>query len=154
MIEPTLIRTSILDAMQAVPQLVVFDGAVPAKVPADAAGYIRPYVAVYVGAPTGLAETTLDARPDTGSVTRWAQTTLVAASPGHLDPLATTVVRALTGLRIGTPAVTTRGYKEPDCVALAEWICDVLDNPNDEQVIAGVRANVELQCRKFPVYAG
>ena len=59
-----------------------------------------------------------------------------------------------SGLRIGTPAVTTRGYKEPDCVALAEWICDVLDNPNDEQVIAGVRANVELQCRKFPVYAG
>ena len=59
-----------------------------------------------------------------------------------------------SGLRIGTPAVTTRGYREPDCVALAEWICDVLDNPNDEQVIAGVRANVELQCRKFPVYAG
>ena len=58
-----------------------------------------------------------------------------------------------SGLRIGTPAVTTRGYREPDCVALAEWICDVLDNPNDEQVIAGVRANVELQCRKFPVYA-
>lgn len=102
MIDPTLIRTSILDALRAVPQLVVFDGAVPAKVPTDAAGYIRPYVAVYVGAPTGLAETTLDARPDTGSVTRWAQTTLVAASPGHLDPLATTVVRALTGLRIGT----------------------------------------------------
>jgi glycine hydroxymethyltransferase len=57
-----------------------------------------------------------------------------------------------SGLRIGTPAVTTRGYKEPDCVALAEWICDVLDNPNDENVIAGVRENVTLQCRKFPVY--
>ena len=57
-----------------------------------------------------------------------------------------------SGLRIGTPAVTTRGYKEPDCVALAEWICDVLDNPGDENVIAGVRANVEQQCRQFPVY--
>ena len=57
-----------------------------------------------------------------------------------------------SGLRIGTPAVTTRGYKEPDCVALAEWICDVLDNPNDENVIAGVRANVEKQCAQFPVY--
>ena len=57
-----------------------------------------------------------------------------------------------SGLRIGTPAVTTRGYKEPDCVALAEWICDVLDNPNDENVIAGVRANVEQQCKQFPVY--
>ena len=57
-----------------------------------------------------------------------------------------------SGLRIGTPAVTTRGYREPDCVALAEWICDVLDNPADENVIAGVRGNVEKQCRQFPVY--
>ena len=57
-----------------------------------------------------------------------------------------------SGLRIGTPAVTTRGYLEPDCVALAEWMCDVLDAPSDERVIAGVRDNVTLQCRKFPVY--
>ncbi|MFT3763148.1 MAG: serine hydroxymethyltransferase [Pseudoxanthomonas sp.] len=57
-----------------------------------------------------------------------------------------------SGLRIGTPAVTTRGYKEPDCVALANWIADVLDNPNDENVIAGVRENVVKQCRQFPVY--
>ncbi len=57
-----------------------------------------------------------------------------------------------SGLRIGTPAVTTRGYREPDCVALANWICDVLDAPNDDQVIAGVRENVTLQCRQFPVY--
>ena len=57
-----------------------------------------------------------------------------------------------SGLRIGTPAVTTRGYKEADCVALAEWICNVLDNPNDENVIAGVRGNVEKQCAQFPVY--
>jgi glycine hydroxymethyltransferase len=57
-----------------------------------------------------------------------------------------------SGLRVGTPAVTTRGYKEPDCVALAEWMCDVLDNPGDDKVIAGVRDNVVLQCRNFPVY--
>ena len=57
-----------------------------------------------------------------------------------------------SGLRIGTPAVTTRGYKEADCVALAEWICDVLDHPNDEQVLAGVRENVTKQCAQFPVY--
>ena len=57
-----------------------------------------------------------------------------------------------SGLRIGTPAVTTRGFKEPDCVALAHWICDVLDNPKDENVIAGVRGNVEKQCAQFPVY--
>jgi len=57
-----------------------------------------------------------------------------------------------SGLRIGTPAVTTRGYKEPECVALANWICDVLDAPTDENVIAGVRENVTKQCRAFPVY--
>ena len=59
-----------------------------------------------------------------------------------------------SGLRIGTPAVTTRGYKEADCVALANWICDVLDAPNDDNVIAGVRGNVEKQCAQFPVYGG
>jgi glycine hydroxymethyltransferase len=57
-----------------------------------------------------------------------------------------------SGLRIGTPAVTTRGYQEADCMALAEWICDVLDNPKDEKVIAGVRENVTRQCKQFPVY--
>ena len=57
-----------------------------------------------------------------------------------------------SGLRIGTPAVTTRGYKEADCVALANWICDVLDHPNDGNVIAGVRGNVTQQCAQFPVY--
>ena len=58
-----------------------------------------------------------------------------------------------SGLRLGTPAVTTRGYREPDCVALANWICDVLDAPADENVIAGVRENVTKQCAAFPVYA-
>ncbi|QYR52695.1 serine hydroxymethyltransferase [Lysobacter soyae] len=57
-----------------------------------------------------------------------------------------------SGLRLGTPAVTTRGYLEPDCIALANWICDVLDNPKDENVINGVRENVEKQCKQFPVY--
>ncbi|HEX2597063.1 MAG TPA: serine hydroxymethyltransferase [Luteimonas sp.] len=57
-----------------------------------------------------------------------------------------------SGLRLGTPAVTTRGYKEADCVALANWICDVLDAPNDDNVIAGVRENVTKQCKQFPVY--
>ncbi|PJK11918.1 serine hydroxymethyltransferase [Lysobacteraceae bacterium NML120232] len=57
-----------------------------------------------------------------------------------------------SGLRIGTPAVTTRGYQEADCAELAEWICDVLDAPADEAVIAAVRAKVEAQCARFPVY--
>jgi len=57
-----------------------------------------------------------------------------------------------SGLRIGTPAVTTRGYGESDCIDLANWIADVLDAPADEQVIKAVREKVTAQCRKYPVY--
>ncbi len=57
-----------------------------------------------------------------------------------------------SGLRLGTPAVTTRGYVEQDCVDLANWIADVLDAPNDDAVIARVRDAVSAQCRKYPVY--
>ena len=59
-----------------------------------------------------------------------------------------------SGLRIGTPAVTTRGYGEQDCVELAGWLCDVLDAPQDESVIARVRDAVSAQCARHPVYAG
>ena len=58
-----------------------------------------------------------------------------------------------SGLRIGTPAVTTRGYKESDCVELAGWVADVLDAPSDDKVIDTVRALVNAQCARFPVYA-
>ncbi|MDY1546903.1 serine hydroxymethyltransferase [Luteibacter sahnii] len=57
-----------------------------------------------------------------------------------------------SGLRVGTPAITTRGYKEADTVALANWICDVLDAPGDDAVIAAVREKVTAQCQTFPVY--
>ena len=57
-----------------------------------------------------------------------------------------------SGLRLGTPAVTTRGYTAQDCVELANWIADVLDAPADETVIARVRDAVSAQCRKYPVY--
>ena len=57
-----------------------------------------------------------------------------------------------SGLRVGTPAITTRGYLEADTVELTHWICDVLDAPGDEAVIAKVRDAVTAQCRKFPVY--
>ncbi len=57
-----------------------------------------------------------------------------------------------SGLRVGTPAITTRGYQEADAIELTNWICDVLDAPGDEAVIAKVREKVTAQCHKFPVY--
>jgi glycine hydroxymethyltransferase len=57
-----------------------------------------------------------------------------------------------SGLRVGTPAITTRGYKEAETIDLANWICDVLDAPNDAAVIAAVREKVTAQCKQFPVY--
>ena len=57
-----------------------------------------------------------------------------------------------SGLRIGTPAVTTRGYGEQDCIDLANWIAVVLDAPNDDKVIASVRDKVTAQCKAHPVY--
>ena len=57
-----------------------------------------------------------------------------------------------SGLCVGTPAVTTRGYKEADVTELTSWICDMLDAPNDAAVIARVREAVTAQCHKFPVY--
>jgi glycine hydroxymethyltransferase len=57
-----------------------------------------------------------------------------------------------SGLRIGTPAVTTRGFKEPEVQQLSNWIADVLDRLGDEATLARVRAEVVALCRRFPVY--
>ncbi|MNZ11586.1 Serine hydroxymethyltransferase 2 [compost metagenome] len=58
-----------------------------------------------------------------------------------------------SGIRIGTPAVTTRGFGEAEVRDLAGWIADILDAKGDEAVINATRAKVELVCAKFPVYA-
>jgi glycine hydroxymethyltransferase len=57
-----------------------------------------------------------------------------------------------SGIRIGTPAVTTRGFKEPEIRELTGWICDVLDDLENESVIARVKQRALELCARFPVY--
>ena len=58
-----------------------------------------------------------------------------------------------SGLRIGTPAMTTRGFKEPEARQLTNWIADILDHMGDESAVDRVRGEVVALCRRFPVYA-
>jgi glycine hydroxymethyltransferase len=57
-----------------------------------------------------------------------------------------------SGLRIGTPAVTTRGFGEAEVSQLAHWIADVLVDVNDEAVVTKTREATRELCRRFPVY--
>jgi len=57
-----------------------------------------------------------------------------------------------SGIRIGTPAMTTRGFTEIEAEEVAHLLADVLDAPNDEAVIAQVRGKVGVLCKKYPVY--
>ena len=57
-----------------------------------------------------------------------------------------------SGIRVGTPAVTTRGFGIKECQELAGWMCEVLDNIDDEQGIERVKEQVVQLCRRFPVY--
>ncbi|OOE69913.1 serine hydroxymethyltransferase [Salinivibrio kushneri] len=58
-----------------------------------------------------------------------------------------------SGIRVGTPAITRRGFTEQDAEQLAHWMCDVLDNIGNEQVIAETKEKVQAICRRLPVYA-
>ncbi len=69
------------------------------------------------------------------------------AVPGDPQPPMVT-----SGLRLGTPAITTRGFKEPEVRELAGWICDILDNMHDVIVRRQIKERVLALCRRFPVY--
>ena len=58
-----------------------------------------------------------------------------------------------SGLRIGTPAATRRGFGEQEVTELTSWICDILDDHSNQAVIDAVKAKVVALCARFPVYA-
>ena len=57
-----------------------------------------------------------------------------------------------SGLRIGTPASTTRGFKEPEAELVATWICDILEDIDNKDIINNIKDQVKDLCSKFPVY--
>ncbi len=57
-----------------------------------------------------------------------------------------------SGIRVGTPAMTTRGFKEEEARITANLVADVLENPSDEATLARVRAEVAKLTARFPVY--
>ena len=65
------------------------------------------------------------------------------------DPRPPTVT---SGVRIGSPASTTRGFKEAEMTQVANWIADIIDANGAADVVAKVRGDVSALCRKFPVY--
>jgi glycine hydroxymethyltransferase len=58
-----------------------------------------------------------------------------------------------SGIRVGTPAPTSRGFKEDQMSEIAHLMCDVMENIEDETVISGVRDKVSVLCSRFPVYS-
>ena len=57
-----------------------------------------------------------------------------------------------SGIRIGTPAVTTRGFAEAEVSQLAHWIADVLQSPDEQDVLSGIRQKIAELTGHFPVY--
>ena len=57
-----------------------------------------------------------------------------------------------SGIRIGTPSITTRGFKEAESKQVATWICDIMDNMGDDATIARVKGEVLALCKKLPLY--
>lgn len=57
-----------------------------------------------------------------------------------------------SGIRIGTPSITTRGFKKEEAAQVAVWICDIIDNMGDEALVGKIKEQVKALCKRFPMY--
>ena len=58
-----------------------------------------------------------------------------------------------SGIRIGTPSITTRGFREEEAAQVASWICDIIDNMGDEGLLETIKTEAKALCQQFPMYA-
>ncbi|HEY0681858.1 MAG TPA: serine hydroxymethyltransferase [Steroidobacter sp.] len=143
---------ALLEALQ--PEFVAYQKQVVANARAMAAAFIkRNYKVVSGGTDNHLFLLDLIGRDITGkdadaALGRAHITVNKNAVPN--DPRSPFIT---SGLRIGTPASTTRGFKEAEVTEVANWIADILDENGSEAAVNRTRAKVEEICRKFPVYA-
>lgn len=143
---------ALLEALQ--PEFVTYQKQVVANARAMAAAFLkRNYKVVSGGTDNHLFLLDLIGRDITGkdadaALGRAHITVNKNAVPN--DPRSPFVT---SGLRIGTPASTTRGFKEAEMTEVANWIADILDENGSEAAVNRTRAKVEEICRKFPVYA-
>ena len=72
--------------------------------------------------------------------------------PSHTIPFDKRGPTVTSGLRLGTPSVTTRGMKEEEMVEIADMIVDVLNHRNDQGILARIRDSVRDLCDAFPLY--
>jgi len=99
----------------------------------------------------------VDLRPKYPELTgKVAEKALVAAditANKNMVPYDSRSAFQTSGIRLGTPAITTRGAKEELMVKIAAWIEEVLNDPENEAVIAKVRGEVNAEMAKYPLFA-
>lgn len=92
-------------------------------------------------------------RDTTGKMAETALDRAAITTNKNMVPFDSRKPMVTSGIRIGTPAVTTRGMGEPEMAEIASFIRRVLDNPGDVEELDSIRAEVEMLCRRFPLYS-